>query len=131
MPKSKKQINLGPNAERFADHLSLGIDCFQLDIDDYIPTIVSHDEHGPGFLISQLSLVDHERDYCARHTIVATESGVVWADSAVTKNTIVFNEDQPPEKAALLVLSAIVRKVPLVAPSCPCCEEESKEACEV
>ena len=39
----------------FLDHLECGLECFGEDLFDYHPCTMTHNEHGVGLLISQLS----------------------------------------------------------------------------
>ena len=121
MKKSKskrKGPTLGQMTTRFVNHLSIGLGEFGLNFEDFAPHTMEHEDFGFGFLFSQLSLEAHGQLNAASVTVFVTEDGVRFSNSKL----MFFNNEQTPEKVALVFLAAMVTEEPFDAPICPKCE---------
>ena len=96
----------------FLDHLECGLDCFGEDLFDYHPCTMTHNEHGVGLLISQLSKK-------ADSSLIVSKKGVHLQKDKI----LFFSNEQPPTKLALFVLSAMITQEPLHF-DCPHCDCE-------
>ena len=104
----------------FLDHLECGLDCFGEDLFDYYPCTMTHNEHGVGLLISQLSKKEFKQSDMADFFfpfLIISKKGVHLQKEKI----LFFSNEQPPTKLALLVLSAIIKQEPLHF-NCPHCD---------
>ena len=121
---------LGPNAQRFMDHLEIGLDAFDLNLADFAPWYATHETKGKGILFSQVKVKGRgkykfkEGESKELFMLSITEKTVEWPYVRNAKGFI-FSEDQTPEQCALLILSGMARKRPIYPPICGChlCEE--------
>ena len=124
---------LGPLTQRFMDHLGRGLDAFDLEFEDYNPTISHHETKGIGILMDQVKLKGRgkykfKRGECRGLFFISiTEEGIDWP-FVKEASTFPFNEDQTPEECALLILSGIARKLPIYPQICDQCHDDSCEA---
>ena len=101
---------LPATAQIFLKHLALGLECFDLDIEDFKPFYLKHKEYGVGCSFSQLkSNVGHSNECIAKNSLIVSGSGLHFADSKF----LPFSNEQPPTHLALLVLSSMVKDSPL------------------
>ena len=131
---------LGPNAERFANHLSEGIENFGCDFSDFDPAIGDHQDLGIGLVVNQIringdELSDEPEDVQLRadHTdymIFAAEDGIHYP-AVEHAGMIPFSAEsdgdippQTPERTALLFLASMVCQHPIPAQMCSICVEE-------
>ena len=104
------------NVAVFQDHLSLGLECFELDWFDFRPHTCENKEYGIGLLFSQLDNT-HGNALSAENSLIVSNKGLHFPDEKLMP----FTNEQPPTKMAFLVLSAMVRQEPLYF-ECPCCD---------
>ena len=104
------------NVALFQDHLSLGLECFELDWFDFRPHTCENKEYGIGLLFSQLDNT-HGNALSAENSLIVSNKGLHFPDEKLMP----FTNEQPPTKMAFLVLSAMVMQEPLYF-ECPCCD---------
>ena len=121
--KNVPSKNLGQMAKIFGDYLDTGLLLFDGNFEDFNPTIVSHETHGIGLLFTQLKEEDYGVEKAVDHSVIAFEEGVSFPSGGL----IYFNNEQPPEKVALLFLAALLKEVPVGCPKCSNCEENDEE----
>ena len=109
---------LGPNAQRFMDHLEIGLDAFDLNFADFAPWYATHETKGKGILFSQVKVKGRgkykfkEGESKELFMLSITEKGMEWP-YVKKASSFPFIEDQTPEACALLILSGMVRKLPV------------------
>ena len=79
---------------------------------------MTHNEHGVGLLISQLSKKEFKQSDMADSSLIISKKGVHLQKEKI----LFFSNEQPPTKLALLVLSAMITQEPLHfdSPQCDC-----------
>ena len=111
MPRRKTPSNV----QIFIDHLSHGLHMADLDIDEFYPCWVKHNEtNEQGFLFMQ---VEGDRDTA----VTVFQDRIEFLDNHVS---LLMNNELTPAKASIMFLVAMLLKDPISPPSCPCCEEE-------
>ena len=102
----------------FLDHLECGLECFGEDLFDYHPYTMTHNEHGVGLLISQLSKKEFKESDMADSSLIVSKKGVHLQKEKI----LFFSNEQPPTKLALLVLSGMITQEPFYycCPQCDC-----------
>ena len=101
--------DLGFLATRFAHHLDCGLQIFEEEFSDFHPHYIQHADHGKGLLFSQLKEKDYGIETAAAHSVIAFEQGIMWSSG----ETICYNNEQTPERVALLFLCAMTHEQPI------------------
>ena len=116
--KSKvKTPPIGPLAERFGSYLEAGLHCFGEQFQDFDPSYIEEEKNGRGLMFSQFKEETYGREGWEQYIVAVFEHGVVWPSGA----SICFTNEQPPEKVALLFLSALTREIAVSEPTCSEC----------
>ena len=137
---------LGPNAKRFADHLDAGLEMFGLDFKDFNPRFGVHEEHGMSLVFNQIDPNHFEeydlslkKDWGFDDLIVAVDEKAVRYPAVEHAAIYPFEpmagfvkrgtdtNENSPEYAALMFLTAIVKKKPIPPMICEQCECENEE----
>tara|TARA_R100001082_G_scaffold92398_1_gene59052 strand:- start:715 stop:1179 length:465 start_codon:yes stop_codon:yes gene_type:complete len=129
---TKETTDLGPIAQGFLNHLTTGLELFDLDFNKFDPFFAVHQDYGKGIIFNQVQIKGRGKYKFKRgenknlFLISIDEKSIRWP---AVKNSGSFpigygKKDNNPQEAALLVLSAIVRKMPIYP--LPLCETCSK-----
>ena len=126
---------LGPLTQRFADHLSEGVDYFGAEFASFDPLIATHVDDGVGLMINQVrckgsNLPNSRKEKALRKRkdeflIFITDKGISYP-ALKHGATLPFTKEQSPERAALLFLAAIICSNPIESQMCPQCAEDCK-----
>ena len=118
MVHDEETADLGPNAQRFLDHLLTGLDVFDLEFENFEPLFATHETKGKGLLFSQVKVKGRgkykfkEGESKQLFMLSITEEGMEWP-CVKGASSFPFRENQTPEVCALLILSGMARKLPV------------------
>ena len=129
---------LGPNAQKFAEHLEAGLELFGINFQDYAPRIGQHKAHGMSLVFNQIDAeIWEDYDFSVEFDdlIVSVDEEAVRyparEDAAVLPLQSIAGLDgtdgNSPESAALIFLSAIVKKRPIPPMICESCKKKLEE----
>ena len=104
-----KEPKLPLQAQIFIDHLTIGLDSFDLNFEDYGATYVNHKEYGVAIMFSQVKIAEHSESCRVKNSIIVSGLGVHFSKEQIFP----FSNEQPPSHLAILILSAIVKDTPL------------------
>ena len=132
---------LGPNAKRFVDHLDAGLELFGLAFKDFNPRFGVHEEHGMSLVFNQIDPnhieeydLSLKKDWGFDDLIVAVDEQAVRYPAVEHAAIYPFEpmagisetDGNTPEYAALMFLTAIVKKKPIPPMVCERCECENE-----
>ncbi len=127
---------LGPLTQRFADHLSEGVEYFGAEFASFDPFIATHADDGVGLMISQVrckgsNLPNSRKEKALRKKkdeflIFVTDEGITYP-ALKHGSMLPFTEEQSPERAALLFLAGMIYSNPIESQMCSQCAEEASQ----
>ena len=123
---------LGPNAQAFVDHLVTGLELFDLDFNKFEPHYATHEEYGKGILFNQVQIRGKGKyqfkrgEFKELFIISIDEKAIRWPALKEAGSFPIGdkNKENNPQQIALLVLSAMVRKMPIPPPRCEDCRDK-------
>ena len=69
-----KEPKLPLQAQIFIDHLTIGLDSFDLNFEDYGATYVNHKEYGVAIMFSQVKINEHSESCRVKNSITPINS---------------------------------------------------------